>query len=184
MRPVTPRGFRDVLFQEAAERDALAAALRDVFAAWGYAPVETPVVEESAVLEAGVGAARRHRVPPRRPRRPPARAAPGDDGADRAPRRLAACATSPARCALATRPTSSASTRRCAARRASSRRRASSSSARGGPAADAEVVVAARRGAAREPGSRDFTSSPSAPSRSSRDLLRGRGRAARLGAPR
>ncbi|TDB39591.1 MAG: ATP phosphoribosyltransferase regulatory subunit [Actinobacteria bacterium] len=57
MRPQTPRGFRDVLFQEAAEREAVSRAMGDVFAAWGYAPVETPVVEEYAVLAAGVGAA-------------------------------------------------------------------------------------------------------------------------------
>jgi ATP phosphoribosyltransferase len=55
MRPVTPRGFRDVLFQEAAERDTLAASARDVFASWGYRAVETPAVEEAAVLEAGMG---------------------------------------------------------------------------------------------------------------------------------
>ncbi|HET6497812.1 MAG TPA: ATP phosphoribosyltransferase regulatory subunit, partial [Coriobacteriia bacterium] len=50
MRPVTPRGFHDVLPQEAAEREALVATLTRVFAGWGYAPVETPSVEESAVL--------------------------------------------------------------------------------------------------------------------------------------
>jgi ATP phosphoribosyltransferase regulatory subunit len=55
MRPVTPRGFRDVLFEEAEERAALAAALVDVFASWGYRAVETPVVEEAATLEAAMG---------------------------------------------------------------------------------------------------------------------------------
>ena len=55
MRPVTPRGFRDVLFQEAAEREALATSLRGTFEAWGYRMVETPAVEEAAVLEAGMG---------------------------------------------------------------------------------------------------------------------------------
>ena len=57
MRPVTPRGFRDVLFQEAAEREAVSRAIGEVFALWGYAPVETPVVEEYSVLTAGVGSA-------------------------------------------------------------------------------------------------------------------------------
>ncbi|HEY3318385.1 MAG TPA: ATP phosphoribosyltransferase regulatory subunit [Coriobacteriia bacterium] len=56
MRPITPRGFRDVLFQEAAERDALTASIGDVFSSWGYRRVETPAVEEAAVLEAGMGA--------------------------------------------------------------------------------------------------------------------------------
>jgi ATP phosphoribosyltransferase len=55
MRPVTPRGFHDVLPQEAQERAALAASLTGAFASWGYGPVETPFVEESAVLEAGMG---------------------------------------------------------------------------------------------------------------------------------
>lgn len=55
MRPVTPRGFRDVLFQEAAERRAVADAIGDVFDRWGYGPVETPAVEEYRTLEAGAG---------------------------------------------------------------------------------------------------------------------------------
>ncbi|MEN6429401.1 MAG: ATP phosphoribosyltransferase regulatory subunit [Coriobacteriales bacterium] len=55
MRPVTPRGFRDVLFAEAMERESVARAMSDVFSAWGYAPVETPVVEELGTLERGVG---------------------------------------------------------------------------------------------------------------------------------
>ena len=55
MRPVTPRGFRDVLLTEAAERRAVARSMGDVFEAWGYGFVETPVVEEYATLEAGAG---------------------------------------------------------------------------------------------------------------------------------
>jgi ATP phosphoribosyltransferase len=55
VKPVTPRGFRDVLPQEAAEREAAGAALAAVFDAWGYGLVETPVAEEFAVLEAGAG---------------------------------------------------------------------------------------------------------------------------------
>ncbi len=58
MDPVTPRGFRDVLPQEAAERTAISEALARVFEAWGYGPVETPVAEELAVLEAGAGSLR------------------------------------------------------------------------------------------------------------------------------
>lgn len=56
MRPVTPRGFRDVLPQEAAERDEIARAMERVADAWGYGRVETPVAEEYATLEAGAGA--------------------------------------------------------------------------------------------------------------------------------
>jgi ATP phosphoribosyltransferase len=56
VRPTTPRGFRDTLFQEACERRALVASIEGVFAAWGYLPVDTPVVEDCATLEAGAGA--------------------------------------------------------------------------------------------------------------------------------
>lgn len=55
MQPVTPRGFRDVLFEEAREREAVTAAIAEAFSAWGYEPVETPVAEEYRTLEAGVG---------------------------------------------------------------------------------------------------------------------------------
>ena len=55
MRPATPRGFRDVLFDEAREREAVASAISGAFASWGYAPVETPVVEEYSTLQTGVG---------------------------------------------------------------------------------------------------------------------------------
>ncbi|MDY0088650.1 MAG: ATP phosphoribosyltransferase regulatory subunit [Coriobacteriia bacterium] len=53
---MTPRGFRDVLPQEAAERDAIASTLADVYGTWGYQLVETPLVEDFATLEAGAGA--------------------------------------------------------------------------------------------------------------------------------
>jgi ATP phosphoribosyltransferase len=56
VRPTTPRGFRDTLFQEACERRTLVASMEGVFAAWGYLPVDTPAVEECATLEAGAGA--------------------------------------------------------------------------------------------------------------------------------
>ncbi|MBC7266007.1 MAG: ATP phosphoribosyltransferase regulatory subunit [Coriobacteriia bacterium] len=52
MRPATPRGFRDVLLDEAAEREAVAASLVAVFDSWGYSPVETPVVESHEVMAA------------------------------------------------------------------------------------------------------------------------------------
>lgn len=50
---MTPRGFRDVLFDEAREREAVTGAISAFFASWGYEPVETPAVEEYATLEAG-----------------------------------------------------------------------------------------------------------------------------------
>lgn len=52
MRPVTPRGFRDVLPVEAAQRECVLDSIREVFSAWGYEPVETPVVEVYESLEA------------------------------------------------------------------------------------------------------------------------------------
>jgi len=55
VQPVTPRGFRDVLFDEAREREAVTSAIASAFSAWGYEPVETPVAEEYRTLEAGVG---------------------------------------------------------------------------------------------------------------------------------
>jgi len=55
MRPVTPRGFRDVLCAEAAERRCVAAAIGEAFSRYGYRFVETPVLEEYRTLEAGAG---------------------------------------------------------------------------------------------------------------------------------
>lgn len=55
MQPVTPRGFRDVLFEEASEREAVTAAIAAAFSAWGYEPVETPVAEEYRTLESVMG---------------------------------------------------------------------------------------------------------------------------------
>ncbi len=55
MRPVTPRGFRDVLPREAAEREVLSAAAAGVFAAWGYEPVEMPAVEVYGTLTDAAG---------------------------------------------------------------------------------------------------------------------------------
>jgi ATP phosphoribosyltransferase regulatory subunit len=55
MRPVTPRGFRDVLPDEAAEREVVSGRIGEVFSAWGYGLVETPVVERFDALEAAAG---------------------------------------------------------------------------------------------------------------------------------
>lgn len=55
MRPTTPRGFRDVLPAEAAEREATLLALGTTFASWGYGLVETPVVEGVDTLETASG---------------------------------------------------------------------------------------------------------------------------------
>ena len=57
MRPVTPRGFRDVLFEEAAERRVVSAAIGETFERAGYRFVETPALEEYATLQAGAGPA-------------------------------------------------------------------------------------------------------------------------------
>ena len=47
----TPRGFRDILPEEAQAREALADTVRGVFAGHGYLPVETPLLESREVLE-------------------------------------------------------------------------------------------------------------------------------------
>ena len=49
------RGFRDVLPAEAAEREAVSRDIAEVFSAWGYGLVETPVVEDLVALEAAAG---------------------------------------------------------------------------------------------------------------------------------
>jgi len=51
MRPSTPRGFRDVLPGEAAERASVSSVVLGVFDGWGYEPVETPVVETYDAVE-------------------------------------------------------------------------------------------------------------------------------------
>lgn len=55
MRPITPRGFRDVMPEEAAERESVSAAVSRVFSLWGYDRVETPVVEVYETLSAAAG---------------------------------------------------------------------------------------------------------------------------------
>jgi ATP phosphoribosyltransferase regulatory subunit len=52
---VTPRGFRDVLAAESAERRAIARAVEGSFESAGYGLVETPVLETARTLEAGAG---------------------------------------------------------------------------------------------------------------------------------
>ena len=50
---VTPSGFRDVLADEAAAREAIERAVQDCFAARGYLPIETPTLENLSVMQAG-----------------------------------------------------------------------------------------------------------------------------------
>ena len=53
MDMVTPAGFRDVLAQEAAERERISSAVRDLLSSRGYAPIETPTLEVMDVMRAG-----------------------------------------------------------------------------------------------------------------------------------
>ncbi len=54
-----PSGVRDFLPRAAARRRALAAAVIEVFEAWGYARIITPMFECADVLERGLGAGAR-----------------------------------------------------------------------------------------------------------------------------
>lgn len=54
-RPVTARGFRDVLFEETLERDGITTAMLAHMGSWGYRRVETPTLERFDVLSAGAG---------------------------------------------------------------------------------------------------------------------------------
>ena len=47
----TPRGFRDILPEEASAREGIKDTVRSIFAGHGYLPVETPLLEDRAVLE-------------------------------------------------------------------------------------------------------------------------------------
>ena len=49
----TPRGFKDVLPQEARWREHISKQAQAVMASWGYAPIETPSLELLDVLEQG-----------------------------------------------------------------------------------------------------------------------------------
>ncbi len=51
----TPRGFRDVLPEEAWERSTVSRRLGDVFFGWGYDRIETPVLERYETYEAVAG---------------------------------------------------------------------------------------------------------------------------------
>jgi ATP phosphoribosyltransferase regulatory subunit len=53
MIPVTPRGFKDVLPEEARWRESITTRAQQVLSSWGYAPIETPTLEVLAVLEQG-----------------------------------------------------------------------------------------------------------------------------------
>ena len=55
MRPVTARGFRDVLPAEAAEREIVSRRFAESVSAWGYELVETPIVEDLVSMEAAAG---------------------------------------------------------------------------------------------------------------------------------
>ncbi len=49
----TPRGFRDILPTEALARERITSTVRECFAAHGYLPVETPLIEDRGALERG-----------------------------------------------------------------------------------------------------------------------------------
>jgi len=49
----TPRGFRDILPQEALARERISSTVRDCCSAHGYLPVETPLLEDRDALERG-----------------------------------------------------------------------------------------------------------------------------------
>ncbi len=50
MRPITARGFRDIMPDEALERERITRIVSDGFASHGYVPVETPLLEERSSL--------------------------------------------------------------------------------------------------------------------------------------
>ena len=52
MNFATPAGFRDVLSEEAQQRELIARAVQDRFASCGYAPIETPTLEAMDVMRA------------------------------------------------------------------------------------------------------------------------------------
>lgn len=49
----TPRGFRDILPTEALARERITQTVRSCFSSHGYLPVETPLLEDRAVLDRG-----------------------------------------------------------------------------------------------------------------------------------
>lgn len=52
MNFVTPAGFRDVMPDEARQREQISSGVQACFAARGYAPIETPTLERMDVMEA------------------------------------------------------------------------------------------------------------------------------------
>jgi ATP phosphoribosyltransferase len=48
---VTPRGFRDVMPEEALRRERISEAVRELFAEHGYLPIETPLLEDRRSFE-------------------------------------------------------------------------------------------------------------------------------------
>jgi ATP phosphoribosyltransferase regulatory subunit len=55
MIPVTPRGFKDILPDEARWRESITTRVQALLSSWGYAPIETPTLEVLEVLEQGGG---------------------------------------------------------------------------------------------------------------------------------
>ena len=53
MNYTTPQGFRDVLADEAIEREQMVRRVQDLFAQAGYVPIETPTLENMAVMQEG-----------------------------------------------------------------------------------------------------------------------------------
>ena len=53
MQYMTPQGFRDVLSDEAREREMIARRVQDCLAERGYVPIETPTLESMDVMEQG-----------------------------------------------------------------------------------------------------------------------------------
>ncbi|MDR1422116.1 MAG: ATP phosphoribosyltransferase regulatory subunit [Coriobacteriales bacterium] len=53
MIPITPRGFKDVLPDEARWREEIITCVQARLALWGYDPIETPTLEVGEVLELG-----------------------------------------------------------------------------------------------------------------------------------
>ena len=51
MAQITPRGFRDILPQEALARERITETVRACFSSHGYLPVETPILEDRDVIE-------------------------------------------------------------------------------------------------------------------------------------
>lgn len=55
MLPQTPRGFRDILPDEAAWRASINDDVQRCLASWGYMPIETPALEVLETMEMGGG---------------------------------------------------------------------------------------------------------------------------------